>query len=80
VFAGGIGERSQQLRETVAKGVQCLGFGMIDDGRNADENVKDGGVVVDISVQGTDKRIFVCKTDEQGEMARECALEDTFWE
>ena len=78
MFAGGIGERGRELREVVTKTVECLGFGMVDAGRNADGYVKDGGVVVDIGVQ-KDKRILVCKTDEQAEMARECALEDKFW-
>jgi acetate kinase len=62
------------------KGVECLGFGVIDAGQNADDKVRGGGVVVDIGSEGKDKRILVCKTDEQREMARECALEEKFWE
>jgi len=59
-----------------------LGFGEVDGGRNADDEVKAGGVVVDIGSEGKGKgkRILVCKTDEQREMARQCALEDKFWE
>jgi acetate kinase len=80
VFAGGIGEHGRELREVVVKGVECLGFGVIDAGQNADDKVRGGGVVVDIGSEGKDKRILVCKTDEQREMARECALEEKFWE
>jgi len=82
VFAGGIGERSRELRETVGRGVECLGFGRIDVGRNANNRVKEGGVVVDIGgdEKALGKKILVCKTDEQLEMARECALEKRFWE
>lgn len=80
VFSGGIGEHSRELREIVAKGIECLGFRELDAGRNGDDSVKVGGVVVDISSQGKDKRILVCKTDEQREMARECALDEKFWE
>lgn len=61
------------------KGVECLGFGKIVAGHNVDDKVKSGGVVVDIGPEGKDKRILVCKTDEQGEMARECALDKKFW-
>lgn len=79
MFSGGIGEHGRELREAVTKAVECLGFGMVDAGRNADDNVNEGGVVVDIGIEGMDKRILICKTDEQVEMARECALADRFW-
>lgn len=84
VFAGGIGERSQELRKVVSERVLCLGFVAIDGARNSAEEVKRGGVIIDIgsdSTQGAEgKKILVCKTDEQLEMARECALEEKFWE
>lgn len=82
VFSGGIGERSHQLRDVISKGVGCLGFGPVDPARNEDGAVKKGDVVIDIMGEngtGDAKRILVCKTDEQLEMARECALEDKFW-
>lgn len=69
VFAGGIGEHGVQLREAVVKRVECLGFGL-DGGRNGKLG---GGVVEDIGREGGGKRILVCKTDEQAEMAEECA-------
>ena len=80
MFSGGIGEHGRELREAVAKAVQCLGFGMVDAGRNTGDNVKEGGVVVDIGIDRMDKRILICKTDEQVEMARECALADKLWD
>ncbi|KAH8100844.1 Acetokinase family-domain-containing protein [Cristinia sonorae] len=84
VFAGGIGERSVEVRESVVKGVECLGFG-IDKGKNEDVQKKreEGGEsvkVVDVSAEGArEKKVLVCWTDEQYEMARECTLEQSFW-
>lgn len=84
VFAGGIGEQGKELREAVGRGVLCLGFKEIEGSRNATERVKGGGVVVDVGGAGENgaegKRILVCKTDEQLEMARQCALENEFWD
>ncbi|KAF8150641.1 Acetokinase family-domain-containing protein [Crassisporium funariophilum] len=84
VFSGGIGERSLQLRNVIAERVGCLGYAAVEKDKN--ENVKSGGVVVDISTapQGSEqngraKRVLVCKTDEQLEMARECAIDKRFW-
>lgn len=69
VFAGGIGEHGVALRQAVAEKVKCLGFELDDD-----KNGKLGsGVVEEIGREGVDKRILVCKTDEQAEMAEECA-------
>ena len=82
VFSGGIGERSHQLRDVISKEVECLGFGPVDPAKNNDDAVKRGNIVVDIMGEkgaGNGKRILVCKTDEQLEMARVCALEDKFW-
>ena len=58
VFAGGIGERSIELRETVALRCECLGFGL-----DADQNRK----VDDIegSVVPIGEKLLVCRTDEQ---------------
>lgn len=70
VFAGGIGERSVEIRESVVDGAECLGFG-VDKGTN--EGVKkvrkeggEGVKVIDISrkEQG-EKKVLVCWTDEQ---------------
>lgn len=69
VFAGGIGEKGVQLRKAVAEGVACLGF-ELDDGANG----KPGDdVVVDIGSKGSRHRVLVVQTDEQAEMARQCA-------
>ncbi|OBZ72095.1 putative acetate kinase [Grifola frondosa] len=37
------------------------------------------GVVVDIGTSKDKKRVLVCRTDEQLEMAKECALSEKFW-
>ncbi|KAK4541335.1 hypothetical protein LTR36_008093 [Oleoguttula mirabilis] len=69
VFAGGIGEKGAQLRQAVVGKVSCLGFAL-------DEAANDkpaDGVVVEIGKQGAKHRVLVCQTDEQSEMARECA-------
>lgn len=69
VFAGGIGERSVELRETIARRVQCLGFEALDAEANGRKFSSTEDVVA-ISVAksaGTEKRkqILVCHTDEQ---------------
>ncbi|OQO13734.1 hypothetical protein B0A48_01964 [Cryoendolithus antarcticus] len=70
VFAGGIGEHGVHFREEVVARVGCLGF-EID--RGANEQLQDGEVV-DIGKQKDgDRRVLVCQTDEQTEMARQCA-------
>ncbi|EIN09768.1 acetate and butyrate kinase, partial [Punctularia strigosozonata HHB-11173 SS5] len=82
VFSGGIGEKSVELRERVAERVRCLGFKPVDPKKNADVGDVEGAVV-DITAaeggEGEGKRVLVCRTDEQYEMARECVLEDGFW-
>ncbi|EIN09783.1 actin-like ATPase domain-containing protein [Punctularia strigosozonata HHB-11173 SS5] len=82
--AGRIGEKSVELRERIAERVRCLGYRPVDPTKNA--GVGDAeGAVVDITAaeggegEGEGKRVLVCRTDEQYEMARECALEDEFW-
>ncbi len=67
VFAGGIGEKSVQLREAVVERVACLGF-ELDEARNADVvSSREGAVVVDVGLRGREreKRVLVCWTDEQ---------------
>ena len=70
VFAGGIGEHGVGLRKAVVEKVKCLGF-QLDEGKNA----KPGdGLVVDIGKGEKDgHRVLICQTDEQTEMARQCA-------
>ena len=66
VFAGGIGERSEQLRSVVARKVVCLGYSNIDEGRNA--RVEEGEAkVIDITDDERRERarILVVRTDEQ---------------
>ncbi|KAH9481510.1 putative acetate kinase [Psilocybe cubensis] len=84
VFAGGIGEKSVQLRSMVGERLQCLGYPQIDAERNESVGKVDE-VVVEISVDkgqtsNRQKHILVCHTDEQLEMARECALDPRFWD
>ncbi|EME44965.1 hypothetical protein DOTSEDRAFT_70870 [Dothistroma septosporum NZE10] len=69
VFAGGIGEKAAQLRKAVMDRARCLGF-ELDEKKN---EKPDDGVVVDIGAQGSKHRILVCQTDEQIEMATQCA-------
>lgn len=79
VFSGGIGERSAELRQEVAKRVSCLGFS-IDEKLNAEVDQGDW-VVADVGVDKQNgHRLLVCRTDEQLEMAKECALDRKFWE
>ncbi|CAK3999400.1 acetate kinase [Lecanosticta acicola] len=68
-FAGGIGEKGVQLRKAVLDKVACLGF-ELDEGRNAKP---DDGMVADIGTRGSRHRVLVCQTDEEVEMAMQCA-------
>jgi len=80
VFAGGVGERSQELRRVIGKAVECLHYQPIDPEKNANIHFGDTGNVVEISTGGTEKgRVLVCQTDEQFEMARECILDEKLW-
>ena len=73
VFAGGIGEKSKELREAVMARTGCLGF-KLDHGKNAGADGEDG-VVVDIGGEESGgKRTLVVRTDEQFEMARGCLM------
>lgn len=70
VFAGGIGERSVEVRESVVRGAGCLGFG-IDEGKNEGvrKERKERGEslkVLDVSPEERKgPRTLVCWTDEQ---------------
>ncbi|WPH03128.1 Hypothetical protein R9X50_00600300 [Acrodontium crateriforme] len=71
VFAGGIGEKGAGLRKAVVNRLSCLGF-EIDEAANG----KPGDdTVVEIGAKGAKHRVLVCQTDEQAEMARQCALQ-----
>lgn len=76
VFAGGIGEKSGRLRQAVVDHVECLGFA-VDGAANAREL---DGTVQDISAVGSKHKVLVCATDEQFEMARDCAGNEKFWQ
>lgn len=65
VFAGGIGEKSAELRRRVVEQCGCLGF-VIGGGNR--EPVED--VVQDVGAKEARHGVLVCQTDEQFEMAR----------
>ncbi|CAK1364778.1 putative acetate kinase [Cercospora beticola] len=69
VFAGGIGEKGGQLRKAVVERAACLGFEL--DGKKNKAPGED--VVVDIGSEKSRHRVLVVQTDEQSEMARQCA-------
>jgi acetate kinase len=77
VFAGGVGEKSVELRAAVVKAADCLGY-HIDKGKN--EKAGDAaGDVVELGSYGEHGKVLLCKTDEQEEMAKECTMEEEFW-
>ncbi|KAK7690634.1 hypothetical protein QCA50_005733 [Cerrena zonata] len=84
VFAGGIGEKSIELREAIGKKVECLGFNIDLERNNNVGNIQAGlgedKMAVEISVENDKKKVFVVWTDEQLEMAKECAFEPKFWQ
>lgn len=63
VFAGGIGEKSVELREAVAAKAACLGF-ELDAEANAEAGQSDA-VVTDVGTGRGTRRVLVCRTDEQ---------------
>jgi acetate kinase len=75
VFAGGIGEHSAKLRSAVINRVACLGFALND--ASNQEPIKD--VVQELGESNASKRVLVCQTDEQLEMARLCAEKEDIW-
>ena len=72
VFAGGIGEKSMALRKRVTEEAACLGF-EVDDELNG-KPIED--VVQDVGKKGARHRTLICQTDEQYEMARNCAVDE----
>jgi acetate kinase len=82
VFAGGIGEKSELLRQAVVEQVECLGFKLDEEAnRSPPPQGEDGGeaVVWEVGAKGTTPRVLVCRTDEQFEMARLCAEDEEYW-
>jgi len=73
VFAGGVGERSAILRKAVVERCRCFGLEINEEKNEDAENVE--GNVVDITGDGEARtRVFVCRTDEQVEMANSLML------
>jgi acetate kinase len=70
VFAGGIGEKSPELRRDVTKQASCLGFEV--DAELNKKSIEDP--VQDVGEKGAKHRTLVCQTDEQFEMARYVAM------
>jgi len=70
-FSGGIGEKSEDLRNAVVSQVACLGFKL----DNALESTTDDGTVTRLG-----PRVLLIRTNEEFEMARECAQDKRFWE
>ena len=71
VFAGGIGEKGNELRRMVVERCRCLGFDL-DEKRN---NNPGDDVVANIGMDGARHQTLLCHTDEQFEMARGCVTE-----
>lgn len=70
VFAGGIGEKSPQLRRAVADRCSCLGF-KLDDAQNFRSDEEELSKTVR-SIGHGEKHVLVCETNEQFEMAYQC--------
>lgn len=68
VFAGGIGEKADGLRKAILEKVKCLGF-ELDEAKNKEEMKE---VIQDITKGQSSKRVLVCQTNEQQEMALSC--------
>ncbi|KAF5327816.1 hypothetical protein D9619_004575 [Psilocybe cf. subviscida] len=85
VFAGGIGEKSVELRKVTSQKIECLGYPSLDASLN-DGASKQKETVIQISSHSFNesaavrpKQILMCKTDEQYEMAHECAQDRSLW-
>lgn len=76
VFSGGIGENSSKLRERVTSQVSCLGFEVSPELNSGTT----GPVVREVSPIGAARKVLVCQTDEQFEMARGCAADERLWQ
>ncbi|KDQ21448.1 hypothetical protein BOTBODRAFT_25891 [Botryobasidium botryosum FD-172 SS1] len=81
VFAGGLGEHSAALRSAVAVRCKCLGFYISEDKNKRADDME--GDVVDLGDSHGQEhrggmRVLLCHTDEQLEMARQCALHPEF--
>lgn len=78
VFAGGVGERSSVVRRKVGEAIECLGYVGVDNMANEGVDGVDGDVL-DIGIQKRGQKILVCRTDEQRELARGCAVVEDYW-
>ncbi|KIJ62773.1 hypothetical protein HYDPIDRAFT_41488 [Hydnomerulius pinastri MD-312] len=78
VFAGGVAEQSEELRRAIAEAVNHLGYAAIDERVNKTLDNREG-IVINIGKYDGGKRMLVCRTDEQLEMARECSSAEEFW-
>lgn len=72
VFAGGIGEKSDRLREVIAERCSCFGFKLAKGSSNQ------AGIVRKIG-EGKPS-LLVCETDEQLEMARHCTFDKELYD
>ncbi|KAG8781399.1 hypothetical protein FRC15_008809 [Serendipita sp. 397] len=81
VFAGGIGEKSVELRTAIGERCRILGF-LYSEELNREKPSQD--VVRSISPDspggGIGKRILVCQTDEQFEMAYQCTEDSELYD
>jgi acetate kinase len=79
VFSGGVGERSAPLRAAVVRAAACLGFALDEAANDAVSSAGEGVVEIGSAPGEGGKRVLVCPTDEQVEMARACALDGEYW-
>jgi len=77
VFAGGIGEKSPQLRASIAEKCRCLGV-ELHMGMNLTNDTKEVRKTVRSIGEGRMK-LLVVKTDEQYEMARQCSFDEVLY-
>jgi len=77
VFAGGIGEKSPELRQAIASKCSCLGFQLYDGMNKSQDGAELAKTVRSISHGG--KYILVCETNEQFEMAYQCMKDDKLY-
>ena len=77
VFAGGIGEKSPQLRARIAEKCRCLGVDL-HDGCNLTNDTKEVRKAVR-SIGDGRMKLLVVRTDEQYEMARQCSFDEELY-